>query len=127
MNRYLKVILFGFFVWLVPFIVSFFMYPLKTAGNPLFESVMPVIIALITVVLAGIYLKNAEGDLLREGILIGVVWFLMSVIIDLFLFLPPSPMQMSITSYFTDIGITYLIIPIITIGMGYLTGKKMTK
>ena len=124
MNRYLKVILFGFFVWLVPFIVSFFMYPLKTAGNPLFESVMPVIITLITVFLAGSYLKNAEGDLLREGILIGVVWFLMSVIIDLFLFLPPSPMQMSITGYFTDIGITYLIIPIITIVMGYLTEKK---
>ena len=124
MNWYLKVILLGFFVWLVPFIVSFFMYPLKTTGNPLFESVMPVIITLITVVLAGIYLKNAEGDLLREGILIGVIWFLMSVIIDLFLFLPPSPMQMSITGYFTDIGITYLIIPIITIGMGYLTGKK---
>lgn len=124
MNWYLKVILLGFFVWLVPFIVSFFMYPLKTTGNPLFESVMPVIITLITVVLAGIYLKNAEGDLLREGILIGVIWFLMSVIIDLFLFLPPNPMQMSITGYFTDIGITYLIIPIITIGMGYLTGKK---
>ena len=55
--------------------------------------------------------------------MIGVVWFLISVMIDLFLFLPPSPMQMSITGYFMDIGITYLIIPIITIGMGYLTGK----
>jgi len=124
MNKYLKVILFGFFVWLVPFIVSFFIYPLKTAGNPLFESVMPVIITLITVVMAGIYLKNAEGNLLKEGILIGVVWFLISVIIDLFLFLPPSPMQMGITGYFMDIGITYLIMPIITIGMGYLSGKN---
>lgn len=124
MNKYLKIVLLGFFVWLIPFIVSFFIYSLKTAGNPLFESIMPVIITLITVVLAGIYLKNVEGDLLREGILIGVVWFLMSVIIDLFLFLPPSPMQMSITDYFMDIGITYLIMPIITIGMGYLTEKK---
>ena len=61
MNRYLKLILLGFFVWLIPFIVSFFMYPLKTAGNPLFESVMPVIITLITVVLVGLYLKNTEG------------------------------------------------------------------
>ena len=123
MNRYLKIISFGFFVWLIPFLASFFMYPLKTAGNPLFESLMPVIITLVTVVLASIYLKNAEGDLLREGALIGVFWFLISVIIDLFLFLPPSPMQMGITGYFMDIGITYLIIPIITIGMGYLTGK----
>lgn len=126
MNKYLKIIFFGFLVWLVPFVVSFFIYPLKTAGNPLFESVMPVIITIITVVLASIYLKNAEGDLLREGALIGVAWFLISVIIDLFLFLPPSPMQMSITSYFMDIGITYIIIPIITMGMVYLTGKKMT-
>lgn len=124
MNRYLKIILFGFLVWLVPFIVSFFMYPLKTAGNPLFESTMPVIITIITVVMAGLYLKHAKGDLLTEGALIGVIWFLISVIIDLFLLLPPSPMQMSITSYFMDMGITYIIIPIITMGMVYLTGKK---
>ena len=124
MNRYLKIILFGFVVWLVPFVVSFLIYPLKTAGNPLFESVMPVIITVITVIMAVIYLKNVEGNLLKGGALIGVIWFLISVIIDLFMFLPSSPMQMSITNYFMDIGVTYLIIPIITMGMAYLTEKR---
>lgn len=37
--------------------------------------------------------------------------------IDLCLFLPSSPMQMTFNNYLSDIGITYLIFPIITISM----------
>lgn len=44
MKSYLKIILFGIFDWLVPFLVSIFIYPLKTAGSPLFESIMPLVI-----------------------------------------------------------------------------------
>jgi len=120
MNKYLKIVFFGFLVWLIPFVVSFFIYPLKTAGNPLFESIMPLTITIITVVLAFFYLRNVGTDLIKEGVVIGVVWFLVNIIIDLALFLPPSPMQMSLTNYLADIGVTYLMIPVITIGMGYL-------
>jgi len=124
MNKYLKIILYGVLVWLVPFIVSFFIYPLKTAGNPLFESIMPLIITLMVVTISYQYLKNLKTDIIREGILIGVSWFVISIAIDLVLFLPPSPMQMNLTSYMEDIGVTYIMIPMITIGMGYMAFNK---
>jgi hypothetical protein len=44
----------------------------------------------------------------------------MSIIIDLFIFLPVCPMQMSITNYLMDIGITYLIVPSVTVGREYM-------
>jgi hypothetical protein len=39
--------------------------------------------------------------------------------------MPSSPMQMSFTNYMMDIGLTYLIIPIVTIGMGYMADKDI--
>ncbi|MEN6329112.1 MAG: hypothetical protein ABFC91_02340 [Methanobacteriaceae archaeon] len=120
MNRYLKIILYGFILWLAPFVVSFFIYPLKTAGSPLFESIMPLVISLSVVVLAFLYLKNLERDYVKEGVVIGVSWFITSILIDLLLFLSPSAMQMSFSDYMMDIGITYLMIPFITVGMGFL-------
>ena len=56
MNRYLKVGLFGFFIWLIPFIVSVLIFPLRAMQRPLFESIMPVVIAIWTVFFAVIYL-----------------------------------------------------------------------
>jgi hypothetical protein len=125
MNKYFKIVIFGFVVWLVPFLVSFFIYPLKTAGNPLFESVMPLVITIITVSLACLYLIKLETDLIREGVIIGFSWFIINLAIDLVLFLPPSPMQMNFMNYMEDIGITYLIIPVITIGLAYMADNKI--
>ena len=125
MNKYFKIVIFGFVVWLVPFLVSFFIYPLKTAGNPLFESVMPLVITIITVSLACLYLIKLETDLIREGVIIGFSWFLINLAIDLILFLPPSPMQMNFMNYMEDIGITYLMIPVITVGLAYMADNKI--
>ena len=41
---------------------------------------------------------------------------------DLPFMLSPSPMQMSLGEYVSDIGATYLLIPIITSGMGLARG-----
>ncbi|MDD1774612.1 MAG: hypothetical protein LUQ24_03710 [Methanobacterium sp.] len=121
MNKIVKLILFGFLIWLVPFLISLLIFPLKSTVNPLFESIMPVVISATVVCLAYLYLTGIEKDYLKEGLTAGVTWLIISLIIDLILFLPASPMQMSFTSYIMDIGITYLMIPIITTGMGMTT------
>jgi len=40
------------------------------------------------------------------------------------MFMPESPMKMSFADYMMDIGLTYLIIPVICIGFGYLLKKQ---
>ena len=125
MNRVIKIVGFGFLMWLVPFIVSLIIYPLKTSFNPLFESIMPVVITLTVVFLAVAYFKDVNTNFLQEGSIIGVRWFLISISIDLILFLPSSPMQMIFTNYMIDIGLTYFIIPPVTVGMGYMADKHI--
>lgn len=123
MNKNIKLILVGFLVWLVPFLVSVVIFPLKTSNSSLFEAIMPVVIVLTVVTFSYLYLKDIKGNFVKEGIVTGLVWFIISIVVDLLLFLPPSPMQMSFTGYIMDIGLTYLIIPIITVGLGYQSQK----
>jgi uncharacterized membrane protein YpjA len=69
------------------------------------------------------YFGKINRGFIEEGIFIGIVWLVISLVIDLMLFLQESPMQMTLSDYIMDIGITYLIILIIPAGSGYLIEK----
>jgi hypothetical protein len=125
MDKKIKILGYGFIIWLVPFITSLLIYPIKLYLNPLFESIMPVIITLTVVIFSVAYFRGVNENFFKEGLLIGLVWFFLSIIIDLTLFIPESPMQMSFTNYMMDIGITYLIIPVVTMGFGYIINNKL--
>ena len=112
-----RALILGVLVWLVPFLVAFMIFPLRESSRPLFESIMPVALAAIVVVLAGWYFGRGTQASLREGLLLGVLWLGISVVIDAPLMLLGGPMQMTIGEYLGDIGVTYLMIPVITSGM----------
>jgi hypothetical protein len=119
MNKYLKTGLFGFLLWLIPFTVSVLIFPLRVSQRQLFESIMPVVIAIWTVFFSIFYLSRIKSDFLKESIFIGIVWLLISIVLDLMIFIV-GPLKMAIWDYATDIAVTYLIIPAITTGFGYL-------
>ncbi|MBN1391515.1 MAG: hypothetical protein JW947_01785 [Sedimentisphaerales bacterium] len=125
MKKYLKVVLFGFLTWLVPFTVSFLIFPLKSSNRAFFESIMAVVVAISAVLFTVLYLKKLSSGFLREGILAGIIWFVINIVIDLMLFME-GPMKMSFADYIMDIGFTYLIIPAVTIGFGFLLQRKIT-
>lgn len=128
MNRNAKwMIGFGFLIWLIPFLVAFLIFPLRDANRPLFESVMPVVVSICVVFFAVLYFNKLDRRFIKEGILVGIVWFVISLAIDLLMFMPESPMQMSFTDYMADIGLTYLIMPTVTVGFGYLLEKRGRK
>jgi len=64
-----------------------------------------------------------ETDFVREGLLLGVVWMAVNVGIDVPLMLSPSPMQMSLGEYMADIGLTYVLIPVVTMGIGLVRAQ----
>jgi EamA domain-containing membrane protein RarD len=124
MNRWSKILGFGFLTWLVPFIISFLVFPLHASQRAFFETIMAVVVTSVAVVFSILYLRQVQSGFVGEGALIGVAWFAINLAIDLLLFLPPSPMQMSFPDYMIDIGLTYLIYPIVSVGFGYLLDLK---
>jgi hypothetical protein len=87
---------------------------------------MPIVLCGTTVTFAVLYLNKLQGCFLKEALLAGVIWLGISLILDLFLFME-GPMKMPFIDYMADIGLTYSLIPIITVGFGYLLEKHVVQ
>jgi hypothetical protein len=110
---------YGVLVWLIPFAVAMAFYKVRQNDRILFESIMPIAVVAATVVFAVLYMSGVPRRQAREGLLLGLLWLAMCVVIDQPLFLA-GPMQMSFIDYLKDIGLTYAMIPFITTGHGIM-------
>ncbi|MFC1482092.1 hypothetical protein ACFL6E_07615 [Candidatus Neomarinimicrobiota bacterium] len=114
-----KALLFGFLVWLVPFITGFLAWPVH--GQPAFETILALALTGSGLVFATLYYRSIERITRCEGVRLGALWFAISLVIDLLMFMPASSrMHMSFSAYMFDIGLTYLIYPMITIAVTFL-------
>jgi uncharacterized membrane protein YpjA len=117
MRRALRELIFAFLAWLIPFAVSVCIIPLKESQPLLFDSLMGVVLAVSTVVLALAYFRRLTANYVANGVRIGVTWAVANWLIDGLMF-SGGPMKMTLAEYVSDIGIAYLAIPVITIGLG---------
>jgi hypothetical protein len=82
----------------------------------LFESIMAVTLTLTVVICANWYYRRYPSVSLRDGMALGLLWMAISIAIDLLLMLGP-PINYTLSEYAADIGLTYLLIPIVTTGI----------
>ncbi|MBA2869695.1 hypothetical protein [Methanococcus maripaludis] len=124
--NYLKCGFFGLLTWLIPFLLSFLFYS-ENEGLLidifLFKSIMIVVSGLVGVSLLIMYFKDIKKDYLIEGIFVGVSWLIINLILDILILIPMS--GMTYLTYFSQIGLRYLIIPTISISMGFLLKLKL--
>ncbi|MAG36017.1 MAG: hypothetical protein CL878_07225 [Dehalococcoidia bacterium] len=113
---------YGLLVWVLPFVVAMVAFPLREDDRPFFESIMPVAVTCATVAFTVLYFRRVERSYVREGVLLGAVFFGISVAIDLLMF-SRGPMAMSFVEYVKDVGFTYLLIPAITVGVGFALAR----
>ena len=120
---YKVVALYGIAIWVFVFIVAIFAFPLRANERPLFESIMPVALALAVTAVSVRCLRSAKEQNANTGLRLGLIWLAINIAIDLVMF-SWGPMKMPLLDYLKDIGVTYLMIPIIPVGLGYaLHGK----
>ncbi len=124
MVNFLKILLWGFLLWLGIFAISFLIFPFKKSGSPLFETLMAISVTGGSVLFSLVLFRNLEENYFAEGLKVGFIWLCESILIDLPLFSTGS-MEMTLGIYFQDIGFTYLIIPIVTAGMGWILEQKI--
>jgi hypothetical protein len=112
-----RLFLFSFLLWLIPFFAGVALYPLKEAHNPLFDTVMPLIVTFCVVVLAIPYFRGVKQRFIGAGIQFGILAFVLAAGLDLAMVLW-GPMKMPLQDYIQTTGLRYLIYPVVTIGMG---------
>ncbi|MEE9176138.1 MAG: hypothetical protein V3U19_08205 [Thermodesulfobacteriota bacterium] len=125
MRRISKIVGFGFLTWLIPFVTSCFLY--SGEGEPLIDiflvkTIMIVLFSIMGALLLILYFKGIAGNYLKEGIIVGLVWLVINWVLDLVVLVPIS--KMGIATYFAQIGLRYLMIPTMSIAMGYLVEIK---
>lgn len=127
MKKPFRNIVYGFLSWLVPFLTAFLFYNkqgVPTINIFLFKSIMIVTGTLTGVVLLFYYFRKIDKDFLQEGIITGILWFAMNIGLDLVVLVPMSGMRLA--DYFAQIGLRYLCILIISIGMGAVLAARNT-
>ena len=120
MKSFKKAILYGFLIWLIVFAVAFLIFPIRESNRVFFESIMPVTLSIVTAFFTFKYLIKIESNFIKEGLYFGIIVIAINWIIDAFIMLSPSPMQMTLSEYFQDIGFTYFMILPISYGFGLI-------
>jgi hypothetical protein len=119
MKKEQRLLLFGILTWMIPFIASFFFYDPNagrmTVDNDFFKSIMVVLSTLVGTILLVKYFDTVKKDYVKEGLIVGGAWLAINWLFD-FLVLVPM-MKVDTPTYFMSIGVRYLAIPVISVGM----------
>ena len=124
-NLFSKNIIFGFFTWLIPFIISILFY--SPSGEIIiddffFKSLMITISSITGCVFLIQYFKNVGIHFIKTGVAIGLSWIIIGIILDIIILIPT--MNLTITGYLTLISLRYVVILLISITIGYFLNKK---
>jgi hypothetical protein len=119
-----RAFLYGFLLWIIPFLASVAIFPLKKNDPAFFQSILGVVSIILAVLLTIHYFRKTQGSL-KEGIFLGLIFAVISWFFD-FLFFIWGPIKMPLAAYIKEIGIGYLLYIVIPTGFGYLLGRNKT-
>jgi hypothetical protein len=122
MQQIKRAIFYGFLLWIIPFLASVIIFPLKKSDPAFFQSSLGVISMVLVVLLTVHYFRKIQGTL-KEGILLGLIFAVISWFFD-FLFFIWGPIKMPLVAYIKEIGIGYLLYIVIPVGFGFLLGRN---
>jgi len=111
----------GILSWLIPFVIAFPLIPLKRANPPLFETVMTLVVLLMAAVLLPVYFRNRTVSM-GEAVAAGALWLALNLVFDYPMF-AYGPMKMTAASYYSEIGLVYLIFPVFAFGAARLARR----
>ncbi len=119
----IRVTLLGLAGWIVPFVAAFVFFGEDgqlTIPQPLFKSIMIVVFGGFGAWLLFLAYKRVPPTM-KSGLAIGLYWLGINWVLDFAISVPM--MGTGITDYFYDIGLRYLLIPIMAVAMGAVAQK----
>jgi hypothetical protein len=124
MKSLLRLTLLGLLSWAIPFAAAIPFFDRAGAlaiPQPLFKSLMVVISGGVGVALLTWAFRRIPPNL-HNGLAVGLYWLALNLGLDLAILVPMSGTSLSV--YFEDIGLRYLLIPIIAAGMGAAAERR---
>jgi hypothetical protein len=116
---------YGIVLWLVPFLASLALFGVRQNNRALFESLITVVGVGCAVTASLLFFRQVRKAGLLPGLEVGFAWALISVLIDLPIFL--KVFGMPLPEYAADIALTYLAFPLITTGIAIAMDAARTR
>lgn len=116
-----KIIGYGLFTWLIPFLAAFPFYSREgdlLIDMFLFKTIMLLVGSLIGGYMLYRYFRLLKDNFIRHAWQVGSIWVILNLLLDMIVVVPMS--GMSLVQYFQEIGLRYLIILIWALSIGYL-------
>ncbi|MDD1727886.1 MAG: hypothetical protein LUQ50_02305 [Methanospirillum sp.] len=119
MNDSIRTLLYGILTWLIPFLIALPCYSsdgVILIDQQVFKSIMIVTGSLTGAILLVHLFRVMRWRYFQAGWLIGISWLAINLTLDFIILIPMS--NLDIPSYFTQIGMRYLSIPIMSVMAG---------
>jgi len=124
MSHPLKLVLYGFGIWAVPFTVAMGIFAFIPPQTPLFNTIMLLVLTLTACYLSYRFLAQQTGADFGTGLTTGFIWAVIAVVFDVPFFFFVEQMKMTPADYFADIGLSYLVVPLIAASIGAALARK---
>lgn len=122
MKKTLRILILGFLLWIICFIIAVIVWPLHDKQFMLFKSIMVVTGTVVNMALLAYYFNKISDSYFREGIAVGVIWFIENIVLDLIVLV--GLLKTPPVDYLISPGLLYLNMPVLSIGIGYILSKR---
>ena len=109
-------VIYGFLTW----IITITLILMSHNSNPyIFNIILDIIITVLSLILGINYLKSFKEDFLKEALVFGILIFIINVVLDQFYYNAVG-LPMNFIEYMLNVGLIYLVYPIIIGFMGFV-------
>jgi hypothetical protein len=110
----------GILIWIITSFFSGILRPIFNSSIPKVNIIVPIITIIVTGFFGIIYIRNIESNEVIEGILVGILFVIIDILLDAIFFVIPNAGKIIIGDYPLHIvSITIITISITTL-LGYL-------
>lgn len=115
----------GVLIWIISSILNEVFNPIFTSNLPHVNIIVPIITIIVTGFFGIIYIRNIETNEVVEGILVGIVFVMIDIILDTIFFILPNSTNLIFGDYPLHVISITVITLLITTFLGYLAQMKI--
>lgn len=109
-------VMYGFLTW----IVTITLILMSHNSNPyIFNILLDIIITILALIIGINYLKSFKDNYFMEGLFLGILIFVINIVLDQFYYAAVG-LPMGIVEYMLNVGLIYLVYPIIIASLGFV-------
>lgn len=118
-------IVFGIIIWFLTFILTDIFNPIFNNNLPYINILVPIIMIIVTGFFGILYIRNIEENEVMEGILAGIIFIAVDIVLDYIFFILPNAHNSLVANYPLHITSMIIITLLITTFLGYLAQMKI--